>query len=95
MTSTLTIKYKSSSSPKKICSGMKCNKQLFIYILGFSYSLVPGENQGVTAGKWMKELPSVLWALLMTPSHAIGQTLFLLVYGSDAMLPTEVEHKSF
>jgi hypothetical protein len=25
----------------------------------------------------------------------MGHTLFLLVYGSESMLPTEVEHKSF
>jgi transposase InsO family protein len=47
------------------------------------------------AGKWDKVLPSVLWALHTTLSHAMGHTPFSLVYGSDAMLPTEVEHKSF
>jgi hypothetical protein len=47
------------------------------------------------AGKWVKELPLVLWALSTTPSHATGHTPFSLVYGSEAMLPTEVEHKSF
>jgi IS30 family transposase len=46
------------------------------------------------AGKWVKELPSVLWALHTTPSHTTGHTPFSLVYGSEAMLPTEVEHKS-
>jgi hypothetical protein len=46
-------------------------------------------------GKWVKELPSILWALRTTPSHATGHTLFSLVYSSEAMLPTEVEHKSF
>jgi transposase InsO family protein len=44
---------------------------------------------------WVKELPSVLWALHTTPSHATGHTPFSLVYGSEAMLPTEVEYKSF
>jgi hypothetical protein len=47
------------------------------------------------AKKWIKELPSVLCALCTTLSRATGQTLFSLVYGSKAMLPTEVEHKSF
>jgi hypothetical protein len=42
----------------------------------------------------MKELPSVLWALRMTLSWAIGQTPFSLIYRSEAMLPTEIEHKS-
>jgi transposase InsO family protein len=47
------------------------------------------------AEKWVKELPSVLWALRTTPSRATGHTPFSLVYGSGAMLLTEVEHKSF
>jgi hypothetical protein len=47
------------------------------------------------AGKWGKELPSVLWALRTTPSHATGHMSFFLVYRSEAMLPTEVDHKSF
>jgi hypothetical protein len=29
------------------------------------------------------------------PGHATGHTPFYLVYGSEAMLPTEVDHKSF
>jgi hypothetical protein len=45
--------------------------------------------------KWVKELPSVLWALHTTPSHAMGHTPFSLLYGSEAMLPIEVEQMSF
>jgi transposase InsO family protein len=30
--------------------------------------------------KWVKELPSILWALCTTPSHATGHTPFSLVY---------------
>jgi transposase InsO family protein len=48
-----------------------------------------------STGKWVKELPSVFWALHTTSSHGMGHKPFSLVYGSDAMLPTEVEHKSF
>jgi hypothetical protein len=47
------------------------------------------------AEKWVKELPLVLWALRTTLSHATGHTSFSPVYGSEAMLLTEVEHKSF
>jgi hypothetical protein len=47
------------------------------------------------AEKWVKELPSVLLALRTTLSHATNHTPFSLVYGSKAMLPTKVEHKSF
>jgi transposase InsO family protein len=46
-------------------------------------------------GKWVKELPSILWAFRTTPSLSTGHTLFSLVYGSEAMLPIEVEHKSY
>jgi hypothetical protein len=45
--------------------------------------------------KLIKELPLVLWALHTTMSHAMDHTPFSLVYGSEAMLPTEVEQKSF
>jgi hypothetical protein len=47
------------------------------------------------AGRWVKELPSVLWALRTTLSCAMGHTPFSLVYRSEAMLPIEVKHKSF
>jgi transposase InsO family protein len=47
------------------------------------------------AGKWVKKLPSVLWAWCTTPSHATCHTPFSLVYGTKALLPTEKEHKSF
>ena len=46
------------------------------------------------AGKWMKELGAVLWGLRTTPSRTTGQCPFTLVYGSEVMMPTEIEHKS-
>jgi hypothetical protein len=44
--------------------------------------------------KWATELPSVLWSLRTMPSRPTGFTLFFLVYGSEAMLPTDVEYGS-
>jgi hypothetical protein len=44
--------------------------------------------------KWAAELPSVLWSLRTTPSQATGFTLFFLVYGSKAVLPTNLEYGS-
>jgi transposase InsO family protein len=44
--------------------------------------------------KWAAELSSVLWSLRTTPSRATGFILFFLVYGSEAMLPTDVEYGS-
>jgi hypothetical protein len=44
--------------------------------------------------RWMKELPSVVWSLRLTPSQATGFTPFFLVYGSEAILPTDLEYGS-
>ena len=44
--------------------------------------------------RWMKELPSVDWSLRTTPSRATGFTLFFLVYGAEAILPTDLEYGS-
>jgi hypothetical protein len=42
----------------------------------------------------MKELPSVVWSLRTTPSRATGFTPFFLVYGTMAVLPTDLEYGS-
>ncbi|XP_017239352.2 uncharacterized protein LOC108212130 [Daucus carota subsp. sativus] len=41
-------------------------------------------------GKWAEELPWVLWSDRTTPKTSTGQTPFSLVYGAEAVLPTEV-----
>jgi transposase InsO family protein len=45
-------------------------------------------------GRWMKELPSVVWSLRTTPSRATSFTSFFLVYGAEASLPTDLEYGS-
>jgi hypothetical protein len=44
--------------------------------------------------RWMKELPSVVWSLRTTPSRATVFTPFFLVYGAEAVLPTDLEYGS-
>jgi transposase InsO family protein len=44
--------------------------------------------------QWMKELPSVVWSLRTTSSRATGFTSFSLVYGAEAILPTDLEYGS-
>jgi hypothetical protein len=44
--------------------------------------------------KWLQELPVVIWSLRTTPSRATGFTLFFLVYGAEAVLPTDLEYGS-
>ena len=41
-------------------------------------------------GKWAEELPFVLWADRTTTKNATGQTLFSLVFGTEAVIPTEM-----
>nr|CAH67296.1 OSIGBa0103O01.14 [Oryza sativa]CAH67380.1 OSIGBa0159F11.4 [Oryza sativa] len=43
---------------------------------------------------WIEELPAVLWANRTTPSRATGETLFFLVYGAEAVLPSELTLRS-
>jgi transposase InsO family protein len=44
--------------------------------------------------RWIKELPSVVWSLRTTLSRATGFSSFLLVYGAEAILPTDLEYGS-
>jgi hypothetical protein len=44
--------------------------------------------------RWMKELPSVVWSMRTTLSRATGFTPFFLVYGAEAILPTDLEYGS-
>nr|CAN67795.1 hypothetical protein VITISV_009541 [Vitis vinifera] len=42
-------------------------------------------------GKWVEELPDVLWAYRTTPGRPTGNTPFALAYGMDAVIPTEID----
>jgi hypothetical protein len=44
--------------------------------------------------KWLQEQSSVIWSLRTTPSRATRFTLFFLVYGAEAVLPTDLEYGS-
>ena len=40
-------------------------------------------------GKWMEELPHVLWTYRTTPRKSIGETPFSMTYGAEAVIPLE------
>jgi uncharacterized damage-inducible protein DinB len=44
-----------------------------------------------SSGCWVKEIPSVLWSLRTTLNHSVDFTPFFLVYGAEAVLPTNIE----
>ena len=41
-------------------------------------------------GKWTEKLPKVLWAYRTTKHSSTRETLFTMVYGTEAVIPTEV-----
>ena len=42
--------------------------------------------------QWVAELPAVLYSLRTTLSRATGYTPFFMVYGSKAILPTDLDY---
>ena len=40
--------------------------------------------------KWFQELPTVVWGLRTQRSRATGYTPFFMVYGSEAVLPSDI-----
>ena len=41
-------------------------------------------------GRWLKELPAVVWGLRTQASHSTGVSPYFFVYGSQAILPTDI-----
>jgi hypothetical protein len=52
------------------------------------------DRLGKSGRKWIQELPSVVWSLRTTPSRATGFRPFFLIYGGEAVLPTDLEYGS-
>ena len=40
-------------------------------------------------GKWVEELPHVLWTYRTTPRRSTGETHFSMTYGTEAVIPLE------
>ena len=47
-----------------------------------------------TSGCWVEELPSVLWSINTTANRSTGYTPFFMVYGAEAVLPSDIRHDS-
>ena len=45
-------------------------------------------------GRWLKELPTVVWGLITQPSRNTGVSLYFLVYGAEAVLPPDIAFRS-
>jgi hypothetical protein len=46
------------------------------------------------AGRWMKELPAMVWGLRTQPSRNTGVSLYFLIYGAEVVLPTDIKFGS-
>ena len=46
------------------------------------------------AGAWVDELPSVVWGINTTPNRSTQFTPFFMVYGAEAVLPSNIIHDS-
>jgi hypothetical protein len=44
--------------------------------------------------KWLDNLQSVLWSICTTSTKPTGETPFFLVYGAEAILPTDIKFRS-
>ena len=41
-------------------------------------------------GRWLKELPAVVWGLCTQASRNTSVSPYVLVYGSEAVLPADI-----
>ena len=46
------------------------------------------------SGCWVEELPFVLWSINTAPNKSTGYTPFFMVYGAEAVLPSNILHDS-
>jgi hypothetical protein len=45
-------------------------------------------------GRWIKELPAIVWGLRTQSSRNTGVSLYFMVYGAKAVLPADIEFRS-
>jgi hypothetical protein len=80
------IKYTSVAHPRANGQAEKANGM----ILEALSKKVFDKNEKL-AGKWIRELPYVVWSLRTQPSRALhGNTPLFMVYGSEAVLPADL-----
>ena len=52
------------------------------------------EKVEASPGCWVEELPAVLWSLRTTPNRSTGFTPYFMVYGAEAVMPSDIIHDS-
>ena len=87
--SCIKIKYASVAHPRANCQVERING---LVLDGLKKRLYDADSK--KGGKWIQELPHVVWGLRTQPSKATGQSPFFLTYGSEAILPADIMWKS-
>jgi hypothetical protein len=82
---TIEVKYVSVAHPRANGQVERAN---CLILNGLKKRLYDANNK--KASKWIYELPLVVWGLHTQPSKATGQSPFFLVYGSKAILSTDI-----
>ncbi|KAK1435491.1 hypothetical protein QVD17_01255 [Tagetes erecta] len=85
---------------KDWCEGLKIKQRFTSVAHPQSNGQVERMNRSIVEGlkarlgrhgkDWLEELPSVLWAIRTTEKTSNGISPFKLVFGSEAMIPTEI-----
>ncbi|XP_013601131.1 PREDICTED: uncharacterized protein LOC106308522 [Brassica oleracea var. oleracea] len=75
--------------PEDSSEARKIKKQAARYCIS-QEKLYQRSLSGPYLRKWVKELHEVLWAYRITLKTTTGETPYSLVYGSEAIVPTEV-----
>ena len=48
------------------------------------------EKEEKNIGRWLRELPSVLWGLRTQPNRNTGVSPYFMVFGSEVVLPADI-----
>ena len=83
------ISFASVAHPRSNGQAERANAEVLIALKTRTFDTL--QTHGM---RWIEELPVVLWSLRTTPNRATGQTPFSLVYGAEAVIPTELIYKS-
>jgi transposase InsO family protein len=81
------IKYASVAHPK---SNGQVEKANGLVCAGLKKRLLRPLKR--TADPWVEELLSVLWSLRTTPNSSTSYTPFFLLFGAEAVLPTDLHY---
>ena len=58
------------------------------------FSAISKTLLGLRKGRWIDELPRVIWSHSTSVSRTTGFTPFKLLYGEEAMMLEEIKHES-